>query len=209
MSIDLSYPLVSSMGHHDPLDGLITYNQILATAVELSNTSGPDLDSEIADIEVLCKRKTWATDDLLGIGGLLCHAYTILQLIVQDRFTETGLLKDLLESSLAGFDAYKLSHFLNFPAEHRLPFRELGMAIGLHAVERIEGLIKEKQDVFDKNHLIYSQIKHLGRFARLCEAIDKFWLDPQNRIAKSWTEHQDINSVMLATSLAPDGYLKL
>jgi len=209
MSVDLSYPLVSSMGHHDPLDGLITYNQILATAVELSNTSGPDLDSEIADIEVLCKRKTWATDDLLGIGGLLCHAYTILQLIVQDRFTETGLLKDLLESSLAGFDAYKLSHFLNFPAEHRLPFRELGMAIGLHAVERIEGLIKEKQDVFDKNHLIYSQIKHLGRFARLCEAIDKFWLDPQNRIAKSWTEHQDINSVMLATSLAPDGYLKL
>jgi hypothetical protein len=24
-----------------------------------------------------------------------------------------------------------------------------------------------------------------------------------------WTEHQDINSVMLATSLAPDGYLQL
>ena len=209
MSIDLSYPLVSSMGHHDPLDGLITYNQIQATAVELSNTSGPDLDSEIADIEVLCKGKNWATDDLLGIGGLLCHAYTILQLIVQDRFTETGLLKDLLESSLAGLDAYKLSHFLNFPADHRLPFRELGMAIGLHALERIEGLIEEKPDVFDKNHPIYSQIKHLRRFVRLGEAIEKFWLDPQNRMAKSWTEHQDINSVMLATSLAPDGYLKL
>ncbi|MGD9082806.1 MAG: hypothetical protein PVJ50_06225 [Desulfobacterales bacterium] len=41
------------------------------------------------------------------------------------------------------------------------------------------------------------------------EAIEKFWLDPKNRRAKSWTEHQDINSVMLATSLAPDGYLKL
>ena len=45
------------MGHHDPLDGLITYNQMQATAVELSNASCPDLDLEIADIEVLCHRK--------------------------------------------------------------------------------------------------------------------------------------------------------
>ncbi|MDH4207221.1 MAG: hypothetical protein OEV45_16995 [Desulfobacteraceae bacterium] len=209
MSIDLSYPLVSSMGHHDPLDGLITYNQIQATAVELSNTSGPDLDSEIADIELLCKGKNWATNDPLGLGCLLCHAYIILQLIVQDRFTDTVLLKDLLESSLASLDAYMLSRFLSFPAEYRLPFRELGMAIGLHAVERIEGLMEEKPDVFDKNNPIYSQIKYLRRFIRLGEAIEKFWLDPQNRIAKSWTEHQDINSVMLATSLAPDGYFKL
>jgi len=28
-----------------------------------------------------------------------------------------------------------------------------------------------------------------------------------NREANSWTEHQDINMVMLATSLTPDGYL--
>ncbi len=209
MSIDLSYPLVPSMGHHDPPDGLITYNQIKATAVELFNASGPGLDSEISDIELLCKGKNWATNDPLGLGGLLCHAYTILQLIVQDRFTDSGILTNLLESSLASLDTYMLDRFLSFPAESRLAFRELGMAIGLHAVERIEGLIEEKPDVFDKNHPIYSQIKHLRRFARLGEAIEKFWLDPQNRIAKTWTEHQDINSVMLATSLSPDGYLKL
>ncbi len=34
MSIDLSYPLVESMGHHDPLDGFITYNQLQATAAQ-------------------------------------------------------------------------------------------------------------------------------------------------------------------------------
>jgi hypothetical protein len=209
MSIDLSYPLVPSMGHHDPLDGLITYNQIQATAVELFNASGPDLYSEIADMELLCKGKNWATNDPLGLGGLLCHAYIILQLMVQDQFTDTGILKDLLESSLASLDTYMLDRFLSFPAEYRLPFRELGMAIGLHAVERIEGLMEEKANVFDKNHPVYSQIKYLGRFARLGEAIEKFWLDPQNRMAKTWTEHLDINSVMLATSLAPDGYLKL
>lgn len=209
MSIDLSYPLVSSMGHHDPLDGLITYNQIKTTAVELSNTSKLDLDSEITDLEMLCKGKNWATDDLLGIGGLLCHSYTIMQLIVQKQFTDIDLLGDLLESSLPGLNTHPLSYFLDFPADHRLPFRELRMTIGLHAVDRIEGLIRGKPDVLKKNHSIYSQIKHLRRFARLGEAIEEFWLDPQNRTVKTWTEHQDINGVMLATSLAPDGYLKL
>jgi hypothetical protein len=209
MSIDLSYPLVPSMGHHDPLDGLITYHQIQATAVELFNASGPDLDSEIADMELLCKGKNWATNDPLGLGGLLCHAYIILQLIVQDQFTDTGIFKDLLESSQASLDTYMLDRFLSFPVEYRLPFRELGMAIGLHAVERIEKLMEEKPNMLDKNHSFYSQIKHLGRFARLGEAIEKFWLDPQNRRTETWTEHLDINSMMLATSLAPDGYLKL
>jgi hypothetical protein len=209
MSIDLSYALIPSMGHYDPLDGLITYNQIQATRVELFNTSGPDLDSEIADMEVLCKGKNWVTDDPLGLGGLLCNAYTILQLVVQDRFAETGLFQDLLESSPTSLDTYLLDRFLSFPAEYRLPFRELGMAIGLHAVERIQGLMAEKPDVFGKNHPVHSQIKHLGRFIHLGEAIENSWLDPQNRMAKTWTEHQDINSVMLATSLAPDGFLTL
>jgi hypothetical protein len=209
MSIDLSYPLVPSMGHHDPLDGLITYHQIQWTAVELFNASGPDLDSEIADMELLCKGKNWATNDPLGLGGLLCHAYIILQLIVQDQFTDTGIFKDLLESSLASLDTYMLDRFLSFPVEYRLPFRELGMAVGLHAVERIGRLMEEKPNMFDKNHPVCSQIKYLRRFIPLGEGIEKFWLDPQNRRAETWTEHLDINSVMLATSLAPDGYLKL
>jgi hypothetical protein len=209
MSIDLSYPLVPSMGHHDPLDGFITYHQIQATAVEFSDTFGIDLDSEIADMELLCKGKNWVTNDPLGLGGLLCNAYTILQLIVQNRLTGTGFLQDLLESSLASLDTYMLDRFLSFSAEYRLPFRELGMAIGLHAVERIHGLMEEKPDVFDENHPVYSQIKRLGRFIHLGEAIEKFWLEPQNRLGKTWTEHQDINSVMLGTRLAPDGYLIL
>jgi hypothetical protein len=32
MSIDLTYPLVPSMGQHDPLDGYITYHELQATA---------------------------------------------------------------------------------------------------------------------------------------------------------------------------------
>jgi hypothetical protein len=209
MSIDLSHPLVSSMGHHDPLDGFIIYNQIQATAAAQSSTSGSDLISEIADIESLCRGKNWTTDDPLGLGSILCHAYIFVQLMEEARFNANDLLKDLLESSLAGLDACMLNPFLRFPAGRRLAFREFGLSIGLHAVERIEGLIEEKPHMFGKSHSIHSQIGRLRRFAHLGEAIEKFWLDPQNRTAASWTAHQDINSVMLATSLAPDGYLKL
>jgi hypothetical protein len=41
----------------------------------------------------------------------------------------------------------------------------------------------------------------------LSETIEKFWLDRKNQKASSWTEHRNINMVMLATRLAPDGYL--
>jgi hypothetical protein len=38
-------------------------------------------------------------------------------------------------------------------------------------------------------------------------AICEFWRDPRCRQARTWREHADINDVMLATSLAPAGYL--
>jgi hypothetical protein len=43
----------------------------------------------------------------------------------------------------------------------------------------------------------------------LAQTIEKFWLDPRNRESETWAGHRDINMVMLATSLAPDGYLTL
>jgi hypothetical protein len=74
-------------------------------------------------------------------------------------------------------------------------------------ISTVKGIMAEFS--LANNRAIHSQIKALRRFARLGEAIEKFWLNPQNRTAESWTGHQDINSVMLATSLAPDGFLKL
>ncbi len=43
MSIDLSRPLVSSMGQHDPLDGFVTYSELAAAAGEIPDQSMPDL----------------------------------------------------------------------------------------------------------------------------------------------------------------------
>ena len=208
MSIDLSYPLVPSMGQHDPLDGLITYNQLQATAAEFSETA-PDLGSEIADMSTICQAKSWETEDPLGIGGLLSDAYKIVQLIVNHHLMETGLLDDLLASSVSGLDAVVASHLFELSADYRLAFRELGMAIGLHAVERMKKKMGEKPDEFPASHPVYLQLNRLERYARLSGTIERFWLDPRNRKAQSWTDHLDINRVMLATSLAPDGYLAI
>ena len=49
LSIDLSRPLVASMGQHDPLDGLVTYAQLEATAAG----RGPSLADAIADFAAM------------------------------------------------------------------------------------------------------------------------------------------------------------
>ena len=105
MSIDLSYPLVTSMGQHDPLDGLITYSQLQAfTVQDREEADRPDLRFEIADMAGICKDKNWATDDLLGLGGLLWDACRAAQLIVSGGFGKTILLEDLLDCSLHGLE---------------------------------------------------------------------------------------------------------
>jgi len=43
----------------------------------------------------------------------------------------------------------------------------------------------------------------------LHDEIVEFWLRPEHRLAPAWIEHADINDVMLATSLAPNGFILL
>jgi hypothetical protein len=207
MSIDLSCPLVQSMGHHDPLDGFITYIQLQANAAKDSEKPMPDLNSEIADMAEICKGKNWATDDPLGIGGLLCDACKLAQLIINENFEQTSLMVDLLDSSLPGLESRVINNSLKLPADYRLAFRELGLAIGLRAVEKLKGLIEGNPDSFDRKHLLLLRIETLMQYIPLSEIIEKFWLESKNRKVSSWTEHRNINMVMLATSLAPDGYL--
>ncbi|MFO7965888.1 MAG: hypothetical protein R6U50_18320 [Desulfobacterales bacterium] len=207
MSIDLTYPLVPSMGHHDPLDGLITYHQLSATALEFSNPPTPSLESEIADLETLCRGKNWATDDPLGIGGLLGDADKVSKLIVKGTFSGTALLSDLLDAALEGLTAVAESRFTALSADYRLAFRELGMAIGLHAVPGIQDTLSENIAVFPADHPLHMRIDRFSPYMELSETIEQFWLDSRNRNSKTWMDHEDINRVMLATSLAPEGYL--
>jgi hypothetical protein len=98
---------------------------------------------------------------------------------------------------------------LKLSADYRLAFRELGLSIGLRAVEKIRELIEQKSGLLRKKDSLHSLLKTLGRYAGLTEIIEKFWLQGANREAGSWIAHHNINRVMLATSLAPDGFLEL
>ncbi len=207
MSIDLSRPLVPSTGQHDPLDGFITYNELQATAPK--DPEWPVLKAEIADMTNICEGREWTTDDPLGIGGLLCNAYKVAQLIFIRYWKRTDLLPNLLRSSQLGLKAYLTRNPMELPADRRLAFRELGMSLGLRAIERLQKLIFENPDLFDGKQDLHSRIESLLQHAPLIQEIEGFWLEPANREADSWTAHLDINMVMLATSLAPDGYLRL
>jgi hypothetical protein len=52
-----------------------------------------------------------------------------------------------------------------------------------------------------------NKVEALAAYVPLSEKIDQFWLNENNREADSWTKHLDINMVMLATSLTPEGFL--
>ncbi len=208
MSIDLSYPLVASMGHHDPLDGLITYRELQASQAGDSEDA-PDLSREIEELAAMCKGKDWTTDDALGIGGLLSDALKVAEITATGAFAQTGLVSDILEACRLGLQSFARTGSLKAPAYYRLAFRELGLSIGLHALERLQRLIKKRPDIFNEQQSLGSQVESMMRYCALAEIIEDFWLDPANREAPSFTDHLDINTVMLASSLAPDGYLML
>ena len=209
MSIDLSRPLVSSMGHHDPLDGLITYRELQETAPEASERSaGLDLSAEISDMVDMCKGKRWETDDVLGIGELLCSAHKLAQLMLIQGLEQADLLDVLLRASLVSLRSYD-NRTLRLPAQYRLAFRELGLSIGLHAIKKMPGLLEQTSLDLSTKHQLHSLTESLMQYTQLGESIETFWLDPSNRQASEWMEHRDINMVMLATSLSPDGYLSL
>jgi hypothetical protein len=210
MSIDLCRPLIPSMGQHDPLDGFITYHQLQAAAAEdAQEPQSPDLSEEIAEMADICTGRNWVTDDSLGIGGLLSDAYKVAQMMVSYTFAQTDLLETLLDASIPGLKSYARANSLNLPARYRLAFRELGLSIGLRAVARLQGVVEKNSGIFSKKQQLGAQLEVLMRYVPLTEIIENFWLEGSNRETSSWTEHGDINRVMLATSLAPDGYLTL
>jgi hypothetical protein len=58
MGIDLSRPLVPSMGQHDPMDGFVTYNELQVTAAKDPEKSvEKDLRPEISDMASICEGK--------------------------------------------------------------------------------------------------------------------------------------------------------
>lgn len=167
MSLDLSRPLVASMGQHDPIDGYITCLQL-------------GLPDDAEAFAQMIDHRTLATTDPLGIGGLLADAYRLEQL------GKDAELKDaLLKAAHRGLGYYLEMPDLREPADQRVAFRELGLAIGLSA-----------------------PVPGLKPYAVLT-GITEFWLEQANRDNDLWRQHNDINDTMMATAIAPAGFLEL
>src|SRR5205823_10293058 len=78
----------------------------------------------------ISRRGGWATTDPLGIGGLLMDAGRVAQL----RLPDSALLEEIIAAVLEGLSLLHREDF-RLHASRRLAFRELGLAIGLHAAE--------------------------------------------------------------------------
>lgn len=201
MSIDLTRPLVSSMGQLDPLDGYVTYAGLAATARRLGTTDqGPALTRELSSFTSMIGGADFATSDPLGIGGLLMDARQLLELQARGERLAPPLPASLLDAALRGLAAFQRQWDPDEPARYRLAFRELGLAIGLEAfgpgLDVGEGVTGER-------------LRSVRQFAPLGDHIVEFWRDAEHRRAISWHDHQDINEVMLATALAPGGCLPI
>jgi hypothetical protein len=195
MSSDLSWPLVAETGAHDALDGHITCRAVDRACAACGEAAG--LGKEIAALAPLCHGKYWATSDPLGLGGLLFDVSRLTRLMQHSAIPgDAALLGDLLEGCATGLSAFAASRTLDLPPDHRLAFRELGLAIGLAALP-----IMEKTPA--------AAPATLERHAPLGGRIVETWLSERSQSQETWRAHEDINAVMLATALIPEGFLRL
>ncbi|HEX2769813.1 MAG TPA: hypothetical protein VHN12_11095, partial [Geobacteraceae bacterium] len=162
MSIDLSYPLVLAMGQHDPLDGLVTYSELQALATgDFGKSSWPELSTDISDLADICREEKWSTGDPLGIGGLLFDAWRMAQLMIKGGFGTPDLLDSVLDAALLGLESFAADNPLKYRARQRLAFRELGLAIGLKGVGKVQGCIAENPDLFGREGPLQRKVEAL------------------------------------------------
>lgn len=192
MSIDLSRPLISNMGAHDPLEGLMCAESVLQAVPEKE----PELSNFIYDMERLSEGRDWTTSDDLGIGGLLLNAVRAVRLAEVKELSEAIKPEKLMADSLEGLKMYIRGYDKNRPSEKRLAFRECGLALGLRA---LSGLLKRPEAVVN----LYNQ---LFEFIPLADEIEDFWNFSFNRTASTWIDHLEINEVSLASSMAAKYY---
>lgn len=208
-SIDLSRPLVTSMGHHDPLDGYLTTREV-EQRLRHSGTFSRELDPVLQGFRALCRGKDWTTADSLGLGGLLFDAARIVQLAGPDPTPEDLiLLQSVLHDTRTGLTIWLDSDPLQHPAARRLAFRELGLSISLNGLPVIRKSVSGWSASGHRTTDIETSLNALEHARALSTMIEDYWLRSANRSAASWRDHDEINTVMLSTSLLPEGFLKI
>ena len=212
MSIDLSRPLVSSSGAHDPLDGWIAALALRSAARRLEVDAG-----SLRRVTSLMRRTcepivTFASRDPLGAGGLLGAVAVLVALegssAPGDRslVDECGVGSDplvdrLLSDAARSLVAFASSGELERPIAARLGFRELGLALGMRTLERAlratQAARPAEASALDRRRRAARLVADPG----LARRIEDAWRSPSARSVPAFRDHRDIGEVMLAASL--------
>ena len=123
---------------------------------------------------------------------MLLDALGLAKLVAEGRSDLQPLFAQVVEDCALSLAAVAQDDFIGLRASRRLAFRELGLALGLHAVAPLGEC---------------ANVSLLERYVPLASALEDFWLEPANQAASTWTAHADINAVTLAAALAPRGSL--
>lgn len=185
MNTELSHPLVSSMGAHDPLEGLVCTSVILRKFPDRTS----QFDYMLRSFESMCRQQTWITSDALGIGGLLIDSVKAV-VLEKDNHAVSLNSEELLQESIQSLNNFQRQDLSN-DASQRLAFRECGLSLGI----RILKGMKNKLDI----HSISTA--QMQCYDLLANEIENFWLDMENQKSVTWTKYLDINAVTLAASL--------
>ena len=130
MSVDLTRPLVNSMGQHDPLDGFVTFTELRTTARERGWLGqGPCLEEATQQLEKMSRMVEWTTTDSLGLGCLLMDSMRVAGPVRQEM--QAAALQGLRGRQHRG---------------EALAFRELGLAIGIR-VARLERYLQLADEI--------------------------------------------------------------
>lgn len=67
--------------------------------------------------------------------------------------------------------------------------------------------LTRQPELFGQKNVLAERAAALVGYLPLAERIEMFWLDGKNRADATWSEHREINMVMLATCLDPEEFL--
>jgi hypothetical protein len=212
MSIDLSRPLVAAMGHLDPFDGFAALARIQATVPE-ADPELARLNGHVADLRSACDDvPTFATSDPLTLGGLLEACGRLAGLVAEGERAFDELLGRTIADARCGVDAFAGGGWLMRPLDARLPFRELGLAIGLKRVVPMLRAAKTVpsrfRDGWTTSELL-ANLEPMAAHASMARRIEEAWVSPEAQAHASWQEHLDINAVTLAACLADRSQVRL
>jgi hypothetical protein len=162
------------------------------------------LAREIRGLVTLCSGGSWATNDALGIGGLLTATCRLARVRAGGgsarALIPSTILHRATDDAVRSLRALDTDAFGLVAPGHRLAFRELGLAIGLAEVERLNRRSAGQTRIVDPRRLD-AVVRALGEWTGLRHTIVGFWQRPDHRAVRSWTDHNDINTVMLAAAL--------